>query len=233
MTCLPPTTERLSTRLTVLLAGALLAASVSGCAAGPRPRPQEWDGLTRRTSPTLDYLYVRPNVQFKSYKSVRLDPVGVVFDKNWDPDSPATASPLGKDDIQRIREELATEFRKVLSDRLGRGGYPLVDADGDDVLRVHADLINVYITAPGRMEPGRSRTFVMDAGHLTLFMELRDSVTGQLLARVVDTKQAASTGRLQWANSVTNSAEARRVFGDWADRLRRALDEVNGKGAAK
>jgi len=64
---------------------------------------------------------------------------------------------------------------------------------------------------------------------MTVVMQLADSVTGQLLARVVDQKQASSYGRLQWSSSVTNSAEARAAFTAWADALCKALDEVNGR----
>jgi hypothetical protein len=64
-------------------------------------------------------------------------------------------------------------------------------------------------------------------------MELRDSVTGQLLARVVDTEQGTDLRQMRWAGSVSNSAEAQQAFGDWANRLRKALDEVNGKAAAR
>jgi hypothetical protein len=78
------------------------------------------------------------------------------------------------------------------------------------------------------MSAGRSRTYVMDAGRMTVVMQLADSITGQLLARVVDEKRASSYGRLQWSNSVTNSAEARRAFSQWADALCKGLDEVNG-----
>ena len=35
----------------------------------------------------MDNVYVRPNVQFTAYKSVKLDPVDVKFDKDWDPNS--------------------------------------------------------------------------------------------------------------------------------------------------
>ena len=60
-------------------------------------------------------------------------------------------------------------------------------------------------------------------------MQLSDSVTHQLLARVVDTQQGQDIGRMSWTTSVSNSTEARRIIGIWADALRKALDRVNGK----
>jgi hypothetical protein len=212
--------------LTGLVFGVLAATSLAVAADQP---PQAWDGLELRKSKTLELVYVRPDVQFKAYKSVRLDPVTVAFDKSWDPNRDARGSDrLSSSDIQRIRDELAKTFRTVFAERLGEDGYTLVETDGDDVLRVQAGLANVYINAPEKMSAGRSRTYVMDAGRMTVVMQLADSITGQLLARVVDEKRASSYGRLQWSNSVTNSAEARRAFSQWADALCKGLDEVNG-----
>jgi hypothetical protein len=70
----------------------------------------------------------------------------------------------------------------------------------------------------------------MDAGRVTLVMQLSDSITHQSLARVVDTQQGMDTGRLTWTTSVSNSAEARRIVGLWATQLIKGLDRVNGKG---
>ncbi len=64
---------------------------------------------------------------------------------------------------------------------------------------------------------------------MTLVMELRDGPTGQLLARVLDTKAGSDTGWAQVTNSVTNSADFRRAVRSWAQRLVKGLDKLNGK----
>jgi len=64
---------------------------------------------------------------------------------------------------------------------------------------------------------------------MTLVAELRDSVTGELLGRVVDTRRGRSTGMMQFTNNVTNTADARRAIGVWATALRQGLDEVYGR----
>ena len=67
-----------------------------------------------------------------------------------------------------------------------------------------------------------------DSGEMTLISELRDSVTGTLLARAFDRRE--DNGMMwQWTNSVTNSADARRIITSWADTLRNALDAARGK----
>lgn len=191
-----------------------------------------WDGLEPRKVKGLDMVYVRPGVEFKAYDSVLLDsPVEVAFDKDWDPNEGVRGASrrMSTEDIQRIQGEISSEFREVFADELGKGGYSLSQAIGDRTLRVTAAIANVYINAPDRMAPGRSVSYTMEAGRMTLVMELRDGPTGQLLARVVDETTGTGTGTLMMTTSVSNSAEFRRAVRGWAGRLVKALDKVNGK----
>lgn len=224
-----PRRPTLARAASLLACAALLAAPAALAADKP---PQQWDGLDRRPSKTLQNLFVRPNVEFKAYKSVRLDPVKVEFDKDWDPNRgvKSASKRLSQAEIAEIRDGLAAGFQKVLADTLTKGGYSLVEEDGEETLRVGPALVNVYINAPERSTAGTAKTFVMDAGKVTMFMELRDSVTGQLLARAVDTVQGQDLGRMQWATGASNQTEANQAFLKWATALRRGLDEVNGKG---
>ena len=82
--------------------------------------PQEWDGLARVSSKKLDHVYKLPEADFSGYKLVRLDPIEVEFDKNWKPNA-SERSPsrrLTDDDIVKIKQELAEEFRKVFTEEL-------------------------------------------------------------------------------------------------------------------
>ena len=212
------------------LAVALLAAT----AAWADKPPQTWDGLELTKKKGLDLVYIRPNVQFKAYKDVTIDRLEVAFDKNWDPNRniKGTSGRLSTEDMQKIKDDMATEFQKVFVEELGKGGYAVVDKMGDDTLRVIPGLANVYINAPDTSmnTPGRTTTFTTQgAGRMTLVMELRDGPTGQLLARVLDTKAGTDTGWAQVTNSVTNSADFRRAVRSWAQRLVKGLDELNGK----
>jgi hypothetical protein len=193
--------------------------------------PQEWDGLVRQSGRKLDNVYVRPNVQFKAYRRVRLPPVDVSFDKDWDPNhgSRTLSGRVTNEDLQNIRTGLSQMFSEEFAKRLAKGGYVLADSNDDDVLIVQAALTNLYINAPQTNSASVTRTYTMDAGRASVVMQLSDSVTHQLLARVVDTQQGLGNGYLSWSTSVSNSAEARRIIGIWADALRKALDRVNGK----
>lgn len=219
--------NRVATHTLIAGCAALLAAFA---AVADKP-PQTWDGLELTKKKGIDLVYVRPNVQFKAYKSVAIDGLEVAFDKNWDPNDSVRSSSrrMTTEDIQTIREDMAGEFRKVFVEELGKGGYTVVEQPNDDTLRVSPGLADVFINAPDRMEPGRITTYTTDAGRMTLVMELRDGPTNQLLARVIDQKVGTQTGFAQVTNSVTNSAEFRRMVRAWAQRLVKGLDKLNGK----
>jgi Protein of unknown function (DUF3313) len=190
---------------------------------------QEWDGLVRKAGYQLDNVWVRPNVQFKAYKRVRLPPVEVTFSKDWDPNhgTRMLSSQVTREDMQNIRDGLSQMFHDEFAKRLAQGGYALADTNEDDVLIVQAALANLYINAPATNGASASRVYTMDAGRVSVVMQLSDAPTHQLLARVVDTQQGLSNGHWSWTTSVSNSAEARRIISIWADALRTALDKVN------
>lgn len=212
----------------LLLAAATFVLALAGCAT--QRAPAEWEGLALQADTRLDRVYLRPGAQFAGYRRVQLDPASVAFDRAWEPN--ASRSPTNRvtaEDAQRIRADLAQMLRLGFEAELARGGYELTTEGGDDVLRVTPSIVDLYVNAPDTMGAGRSRTYVMDAGRMTLVVEARDSVTGQLLARVVDTREGTDIGRLQWANAVSNSAEARRAIERWARTLRAGLDRLHGR----
>jgi hypothetical protein len=210
----------------VLAVGAL---ALTGCAS--TESVTEWDGLVRQQNTRLNAVFVKPNAQIVAYRSVMLDPVQVSFDSNWDPNrgTRSMSARLNADDIAAIKSDLADLFRQIFRDELARGGYQLVDQPGPETLRVTPAIINLFINAPDVSAPGRTRTYTADSGRMTLVVELRDSETGTLLARAVDTQTGRGAGMWTITNRVTNTADARRAIGVWASALRRGLDELYGK----
>jgi len=213
----------------VLAVGAL---ALTGCAS--TDTVTEWDGLVRQPSTRLNAVFVKPDAQIVAYRSVMLDPVQVSFDSNWDPNrgTRSMSARLNADDIAAIKSDLADLFRQIFRDELARGGYQLVDQPGPETLRVTPAIINLFINAPDVSAPGRTRTYTADSGRMTLVVELRDSETGTLLARAVDTQTGRGAGMWTITNRVTNTADARRAIGVWASALRRGLDELYGKAGS-
>lgn len=215
--------------LVAILGAAVLAGGwVSTSAAASKP-PAEWDGLARQKSKRADNVYMRPNVSFKGYTTMMIDPAVVEFDKDWDPNDRQRdlSRRISPERMQEIKTELGALLIETFRKELEKGGYQVVTTPTESTLRLSPAIVNLYINAPDTMSAGRGNTYVMDAGHMTLFIEFRDSVTGQLLARAVDTKQATDWGTMQVANSVTNTAEARNMLSSWARALVKGLDAVH------
>ena len=68
-----------------------------------------------------------------------------------------------------------------------------------------------------------------NAGHMSLLVELRDSVTNQLLGRAVDTVQGRETANFEITNSVTNLGAARNALTKWANILVKGLNDADGR----
>ncbi len=216
---------------------AVLTLLLSGCVSTPAPGPTTVpatpaeDGLESRPVRGFDAMSVRPGVDFASYGAVVIDPLQVSFDDTWDPNRTPrdVSSRLTDSDIQAIKDDMARQFREIFVEELTAGGYRVVEQVGAGTLRIVPEVVDVYINAPDTMSAGRSSSYTMDAGSMTLRLEARDGPTGQLLARVVDEATGIDTGTLRLTNAVTNTAEYRRAVRSWAHWFRGALDRVHGK----
>jgi hypothetical protein len=71
---------------------------------------------------------------------------------------------------------------------------------------------------------GRGASFVRTLGEATLVVELRDSMTDEVVARAVD-HRSVSPAFVRRSTSVSNEAEVRNAARRWAADLRRQLDE--------
>jgi hypothetical protein len=61
---------------------------------------------------------------------------------------------------------------------------------------------------------------------MSLYMELIDSVTGDVLVKAYDNKYDRTRTHVQVQNRVRNEAAAEDMLGEWAHTLRLALDEA-------
>ena len=162
-----------------------------------------------------------------------LDPVEVSFARNWSPNRGARGAGrrLNAADVAAIQTGLAQIFREIFVAELGGAGYEIVEAPGPETLRISAAIVDLYVTAPDTNPSGRVRTYTANSGQMTLVLEVRDSVTGEILARAVDRRSGRSSGTWTVTNRMTNTADARQAIRVWASSLRQALDELYGRGS--
>jgi len=212
-------------------AAALAAIVVAGCATTQRG-PAEWDGLVRQPNTRLDAVFLKPDAEIPSYTSVILAPATVQFARNWDPNrgGRSMSRRLDASDITAIKDSLATMLGDTFREELTAGGYQVVTEPGPDTLLVIPAIVDLYITAPETISGARSRTYTANSGRMTLVLELRDSVTGETLARVVDGQSGRSIGVMTITNRATNTADAQRAIRTWARALRSGLDSLHKPG---
>jgi len=209
----------------------LLTASVAPMSAFAAA-PSSWDGLSRIDSKRFDAVYLLPGADFRSYTKLMLDPTEVALEKNWQRDYNNRTVNLGarlndrevKEMLGMVQEGFEDAFRKAYAD----AGYQIVTEPGADVLRVRTGVINLSVAAPDVMTAGRSTSFAQEAGHASLVIEVRDSVTNALLGRAVDTQIIGDTAPYR-RNSVTNRSDFSRQFSSWAKSSVQGFGELKAR----
>ena len=174
----------------------------------------------------MNVAFIDPDADFTVFKRVAILEPFVAFRSNWQRDQNRSRSRnVRARDMERIKEDVATQFERVFAERLEAAGYDVVEVADDDVLVLRPAIIDLDITAPDTRAAGRSRTFTASPGAATLYIQLFDSVSGDIIGRAAD-RQAVrrAGGTFNWSNSVTNTADARRMMAGWADNLVGFLD---------
>jgi hypothetical protein len=186
-------------------------------------------GLQKVKVKGVDLAYAAPGATLAGYSKVKLDPVQVAFSKDWNPKQPGTPFPMSKADRENTRKLIATTVYKAFSKELQQNnGYPIVSQAGPGVLGVLAYVIDVYVTVPTQLTQGQVISFNSSAGQGTLILQLYDSRTQKVLARVLDTQQANQSTVIK--NSVTNYVQGEIIADRWAKELRRAFDRAHDIG---
>ena len=209
--------------------------ALTACASNVTAPQTTYDGLELLPDTKFGVVYKRPGADLGTYQSYGLDSCEVAFKKNWLRDQNSSRLDLGnrvtQKDVDRIKDTLSADCEKYFRAALEETPpYQLVDSfsNGEGVLILRPSIINLDIAAPDTRSAGMQRTYTTQAGEMTLVLELLDGTTGETLVRIVDRYRGRDTAPLQWSNSVTNQAEARRALSRWAGQLRKGLDLVTG-----
>jgi hypothetical protein len=220
-----------SIRIVSLLASTLLLTSAFAATKADLEKAMSYDGLEKINVKGIDLAYARPGATLAGYNRVKLEPVEVAFHKNWDPTRTDSRIKLSADERENIRTGVAKiVYEEFVKELQTKSNYGVVDESGPDVLRVKARIVNLYVNAPDAGVTGRSRTYTVSAGEMTILAELFDSETGQVLARIVDRREARNTTMMTLSNSVVNAGEAQAIAASWARILRDGLDKAHGIG---
>jgi len=196
----------------------------------------EWDGLQRVASKQFALVYLQPGADFRGYSKVILEPTEVAFHKNWRRDYNSTtrgiSGRVSERDVEDAVSKGVATASDLFTDAWRKGGYEIAAAPGPDVLRVKTAILNISVKAPEVRSSSRSYTFTEDAGNATLLVELRDSMTGALLGRVVD-QRLAGDNTVGWRTSVSNRADFRELVEAWAKDSVRGMSELKRISSAR
>ena len=213
--------------LLILLSLVLLAGgSVSTFAKNKKEIPEYTVEGLKLIPNTKDiaYVWAEPGADLSQYNRVYLAEPYVAFKKNWRRDQNRGTMKVTNSDMDRIKVEVKKLFMELFTEELQKGGYELADERAEDVLIVKPAIIDLNVNAPDVRSAGRSATFTTSAGSMTLYLELYDSETDDLLAKALDPTGDRDSSMMQWSTTVSNRAAARRMMQPWAEALRKGLD---------
>ena len=222
-----------SLRPTLAIAGAITLLTLGGCASTSEQAPATTpDGLELVRSGKHSAVYVKPDAQLTIYDKFGIVPCQVAFRKNWQRDynsaHRSASQQVKQRDMDRIKTDLGNECTAFFTDALSAApAYDLVTEwqSGDEVLLVFPNIVNLDVTSPDLNSPSMSRSYSASAGSMTLYLELIDAETSEVLVRAYDSKADPDT-YVNYANKITNRQAADRMLRDWAGRLRTAMDNV-------
>jgi hypothetical protein len=187
-----------------------------------------FDGLHRVTGSNLDKVWMKPEIDLSRYDAVMFEDAGISYRgvKNYNrTDRSAHEFPLNdgqKAQLEKaVREAFESEFGKFEH-------FVVTDRPSRKTLKVVLTLIDVVSRVPP--EPlGRSSIYIKDLGEATMVVEVFDSFTDEILARVTD-KKKVEQARVIESNPATNLQEVRRSARRWGSTIRRIMDDLHEIG---
>lgn len=209
-----------------------LAVTLAGMIALPSAQAEDsnpqFDNLVAVEDAQVAVAYIDPNADFSEFKRAMILDTYVAFKSGWERDQRrgTRGTRISANDMEQIKTRVSELFNSVFIEVLEENdGFEIVTEPDYDVVLIRAAIIDLDVTVPDTSSAGRSRTYSADSGAATLYIELFDSVSGQIIGRAFDRQAARNPGgMMRWTNRASNTADARRVFRGWASSLRGFLD---------
>ncbi len=159
----------------------------------------------------VDEAFISPNADFSRYRRLLPVPLEIYYYEGQAEPDPA--------DLERVRRIFREAFLAAIGD-----DYELVDQPGPDALGVRASLVDLKLSPAIGTLPIRGRAASLVAnGELTFFMELTDSVSGEVLARAADQEKASTD--ISYEGTDRSWAETEAAARRWAGMFRDFLNE--------
>lgn len=187
-----------------------------------------FDGLYPVKGSRADEAWARPGADLSQYSKIMLQSVGVEYRPGGE--SGRTAISRSRGGPYEVTEEQKAAFEAIMREaflkELAKSErFTIVSEPGPDVLLIRGGLLDVVSYVPPEPISARDTIYLTRVAEATLVLELRDSITEAILARVVDRRAAEDQVGFQESTRINNAAEIRRLAQTWARMLRNRLDE--------
>jgi hypothetical protein len=228
--------KRMKSKMSFRISTALLVGWLS-CTigmAGRKDAPDIVEGMHLVPDTRLGLVYMDPEAELAIYKKLLLMDAQVAFKKNWQRDiNQSKPYHVTASDMQRIKSEVAELFREIFSRELESAGFVLVTELAPDTLIIRPAIVDLNINSPDTPRGGTTRNLTESAGDMTLYLELRDSVTGDLLAKALDFQFDRSNITTFMMDRTRNANAANRILTHWAQVLVKGLQETGVKSTSQ
>ncbi len=180
------------------------------------------DGLREVKSKYFDVVFVRPDADFSQYRELLIEESELAFRT---PDRSKRQFPLSKEQKDRFHELVDARFQKEFS---ASGTLRLTDNTGPGTLRLRVRVQDIVASVPQRSLGGiGGDLFLLALGEATLVIELSDSETNEILARVFDREATEGSAIAQKQGApVTRWDDVEAFCQRWAKTARERLDVV-------
>ena len=208
---------------------------VAGCATDPSiqsgPNAETtFDGLVRIDNARFAGAWIDPDVDLKKY--TKIIPGGAEFEfRNVQKMSASAARRSNEKEFwisDTNKQRLVDTVTEVFTEELQKSEhFTVTDEPGPDALIIVGGLHDIVSQVPPE-DVGRSEVWLRSVGEATLVIELRDSLSNEVVYRAVERRAAELAGnQMIRANTATTWAEVRRWARRWAVRLREGLDSIH------
>jgi hypothetical protein len=213
----------MNSRTTVVLLG--FVGLMSACA--PQPTipidlsETNFDGLEEISSRFFSAAFIRPGVDFTDYQELLLGESELAFRT---PDRAKQQFPLTAAQKNRFRELLDARFNDEFATSKT---LQITSSAGPKVLKLDVRVQDIIATVPPRSIGGVGGIALQALAEATLIIELSDSESEEILARVFDRRAIQGTAIAQRQGPpITQWDQVEAVCNRWAATVRARLDVV-------
>ena len=200
------------------------------------PADTTFDGLVEVKKSSFQRAWVEPTIDFSRYTKVM--PGDAQFEFRAVRERSASSSRASSATEfyipEESRQKLIDTVSEVFKEELAKSKFfTMVEEPGPDVLILDGAMLDIVSRVPPQ-QASRGDIFISRIGEITLVLQLRDSMSGETLARAAERRAIEPAGRgAVRANSVTTWSEVRRLARRWGSKLRNGLDDFHKEKKSK